>query len=76
MTDHSFPSETQLREWWRKEVEFSRTELGHLFLYLKERCQYLERERDHYRKCVMEWAEVQIDPDIVSDAIKPRKEPS
>lgn len=67
-----WPDEDLLRGWWEQEERFGRTELGRIFQTLKWHLQGVERERDHYKRIVMEFASRQTNPLEVINAAKPR----
>lgn len=72
------PTEAQLREWWEQEQRFMETRLGGQWYRMRHELERLERERDHYRKRILDQANVHIKPPIldfegdVEDALPPR----
>ena len=55
----NYPTNEQLREWWKQEQEFMDTPFGRQWYVTRYEAQRLQMEHAHYRKLVLDDAERQ-----------------
>jgi len=67
-----YPTNEQLREWWKQEQVFMDTPLGHHWYQMRHEIQRLQHEHAIYRRTVLEYAERHNNPQVIfGTALKP-----
>ncbi len=67
----SFPTNEELREWWKKEQEFMDTTIGRYWYQMRHEIQRLQREHAIYQSTVLEYAERHPNPPVIFDTVLP-----